>query len=209
MPSLASGKTSCTACASTCAVEWRSTLRPSGESSGTGVTSVSRPGTQSRSRSRPPGSRTTTIAFGPEDGSPAAATASAAAVPAGTTTGSAGGGTAGLPWKGGPGGPLWEVRWAPPDAIGAPDPVGRGLAGRQPFGRNGVGAGVRGDHAAGDRAGGVHVAAHADARGERRPVVVQVVRGDPQCERHGVLRQRPLAVAQPLARLLGGADPGR
>ena len=46
-------------------------------------------GAQSRSRSRPSGSRTTTIAFGPVVGRPAAATASAAVVPAGTTTGSA------------------------------------------------------------------------------------------------------------------------
>jgi hypothetical protein len=44
-------------------------------------------GRQSRSRSRPAASRTTTIALGPLVGRPAAATASAAVVPAGTTTG--------------------------------------------------------------------------------------------------------------------------
>ena len=47
------GSRSCTAWASTCAVEWRSTLSPSGESIATGSTSVSASGAQSRSRSRP------------------------------------------------------------------------------------------------------------------------------------------------------------
>ena len=89
MPSFASGKTSCTAWASTCAVEWRSTFSPSGLSSATGSTATSSAGRQSRSRSWPCGSRTTTIAFGPLIGRPAAATASAAVVPAATTTGSA------------------------------------------------------------------------------------------------------------------------
>src|SRR5690349_10172411 len=86
MPSLASGNRSCTACASTCAVECRSTLRPSGDDSATGSTGVSVSGAQSRSRSVPDGSRTTTIAFGPVVGSPAAAIASALVVPGATTT---------------------------------------------------------------------------------------------------------------------------
>src|SRR5439155_7365161 len=89
MPSLACGYRSWTAWARTGAVEWRSTLSPSGLSMGTGSTSTSVAGTQSRSRSWPVGSRTTTIAFGPFAGRPAAATASAGVVPAGTTTRSA------------------------------------------------------------------------------------------------------------------------
>ena len=89
MPSLASGKRSCTAWASTCAVEWRSTPARPAESTATGSTSVSASGAQARSRSRPVGSRTTTIALGPVVGNPAAATASALVVPAGTTTRSA------------------------------------------------------------------------------------------------------------------------
>src|SRR3954468_23157315 len=87
MPRAAAGETSWTAWAGTSAVEPGSTFSPSGSSIATGVTSVSSSGTQSRSRSRPAGSRTTTIALGPDDGRPAAATASAAGVPAGTTTG--------------------------------------------------------------------------------------------------------------------------
>src|SRR5690606_15963310 len=82
------GYRSCIAWASTCAVECRSTLSPSGESSGTGSTVTSVSGTQDRSRSLPCGSRTTTTACGPVVGRPAAATASAHVVPAGTTIGS-------------------------------------------------------------------------------------------------------------------------
>src|SRR5947199_192518 len=71
MPSFASGNVSCTACASTCAVECRSTPSPSGESIVTGSTGVSASGTHERSRSRPDGSRTTTAALGPVAGEPA------------------------------------------------------------------------------------------------------------------------------------------
>src|SRR6266516_6728072 len=86
MPSFASGNRSCTAWASTCAVECRSTFSPSGESIATGSTGVSSSGAQERSRRRLSESRTTTIARAPVTGRPAAATASAAVVPAATRT---------------------------------------------------------------------------------------------------------------------------
>ena len=78
MPSLASGKMSCTAWASTCAVEWRSTLSPSGESIGDRLDlGVGRRAPSPGRAAGPSASRTTTIAFGPVVGRPAAATASA------------------------------------------------------------------------------------------------------------------------------------
>src|SRR3954451_10142181 len=60
MPSLASGNSSCTACASTCAVECRSTARPSSVSIGTDSTTSPSSGTQARSRSASPLARATT-----------------------------------------------------------------------------------------------------------------------------------------------------
>ena len=93
MPSLASGKISCTAWANTWAAEWRMTLRPSSVSAATGMTSTSASGTHDRSRSRPSRSRTTTTAAGsPRPGSPASRTASPAVVPAATRIGAAGAG---------------------------------------------------------------------------------------------------------------------
>src|SRR6266508_5327371 len=53
MPSLASGCSSCTACASTCAVECRMIARPSSESLRTGSISSPSPTTRLRSRSSP------------------------------------------------------------------------------------------------------------------------------------------------------------
>src|SRR5688572_10007795 len=86
IPNFASRNRPCTAWASTCAAEWRSTLSPSGLDSGTGSTCTSSSGTQERSRKDPDGSRTTTTALGPASFSPAARTASAHVVPAGTPT---------------------------------------------------------------------------------------------------------------------------
>src|ERR1022692_3890438 len=59
---------------------------PSGLDIGTGSTSAPSSGAQDRSFSDPSGARTTTIAPGPEVGSPAALMASAVVVPAGTRT---------------------------------------------------------------------------------------------------------------------------
>src|SRR5690349_1837937 len=86
MPSLASGNCCCTACASTCAAEWRMTLRPSSVSAATASTSTSTCGVHDRSRRWPSASRTTTIASEPLPGRPASRTAVPAVVPAGTTT---------------------------------------------------------------------------------------------------------------------------
>src|ERR1700754_3397732 len=95
MPSFACGNRSCTAWASTCAVECRMTLRPSSVLPATGITSASASGTQLKSRSFPSASRTTTIASGaPRLGNPASPTAAAAVVPAGTLIGAAGVGCA-------------------------------------------------------------------------------------------------------------------
>src|SRR5215210_3509673 len=87
MPSLASGRSCCTAWASTWAAECRITLRPSSLSAPTGSTSTSASGAQARSRSRPSTSRTTTTALDPLVGRPASRTAAPAVVPAGTRTG--------------------------------------------------------------------------------------------------------------------------
>src|SRR5690349_7948471 len=86
MPSLASGNCCCTACASTCAAEWRMTLRPSSVSAATASTSTSTCGVHDRSRRWPSASLTTTIASDPLPGRPASRTAVPAVVPAGTTT---------------------------------------------------------------------------------------------------------------------------
>src|SRR3954447_21270038 len=63
MPSLASGNSSWTACASTCAVECRSTARPSSVSIGTDSTTSPSSGTQARSRSNSPLARATTASM--------------------------------------------------------------------------------------------------------------------------------------------------
>src|SRR5262249_32162320 len=79
IPSRVPGNRSWTACAITCAVEWRSTASPSGESAGTASTSVSCSGAQARSRSAPePISRTPTAPPAPSSETPAACTASRA-----------------------------------------------------------------------------------------------------------------------------------
>ncbi len=82
MPSRASGKTSCTACASTCAVECRSTASPSGDPMVTGSTTSPSATTCARSRSSPP-TRATTTASGPFAG-PAPSSSSPAVVPCST-----------------------------------------------------------------------------------------------------------------------------
>src|SRR3954447_12510331 len=88
MPSRVPGNSSCTAWASTCAVECRITARPSGLAAGTGSTSASAPGVQARSLSPPEGrARTTTAPSGPLSAPPASLSASAAVVPAGTLSG--------------------------------------------------------------------------------------------------------------------------
>lgn len=77
MPSLASGKSSCTACAMTCAVEWRRMFRPSSEEISTGST-VS-PSFTSYARSfSSPAMRAATMVRSP-------AKSSAAVVPVATT----------------------------------------------------------------------------------------------------------------------------
>src|SRR4051812_8430893 len=87
MPSLVPGKSSCTAWASTCAVECRMTARPSALAAGTGSTSASASGVQFRSlRSPVATSRTTTAPSGPLSGTPASLSACIAVVPAGTRT---------------------------------------------------------------------------------------------------------------------------
>src|SRR3954454_13249192 len=63
MPSLASGNRSCTACASTCAQEWRSTARPSSVSIGADSTMSPSSGTQARSFSDSPVARATTVSM--------------------------------------------------------------------------------------------------------------------------------------------------
>ena len=73
MPSLASGKSCCTAWASTCAAEWRITARPSSVSAGTGATSTSSSGAQARSLSTPSGARTTITASCPCERQPGVA----------------------------------------------------------------------------------------------------------------------------------------
>src|SRR3954469_24805579 len=72
MPSRVPGKRSCTAWASTCAVECRMTARPSGLAAGTGSTCASACGAQARSiRSPVARSRTTTAPSGPLSEAPA------------------------------------------------------------------------------------------------------------------------------------------
>src|SRR3954451_7036064 len=88
MPSLVPGNSSCTAWASTCAVECRMTARPSALAAGTGSTSTSSVGGQLRSlRSPLATSRTTTAPSGPLSGTPASLSACIAVVPAGTRRG--------------------------------------------------------------------------------------------------------------------------
>src|SRR3712207_5570293 len=88
MPSLVPGKSSCTAWASTCAVECRMTARPSALAAGTGSTFASAPGTHARSLSSPEAtSRTTTAPSAPFSGTPASLSACIAVAPAGTLIG--------------------------------------------------------------------------------------------------------------------------
>src|SRR3954468_23252366 len=88
MPSVVPGNSSCTAWASTWAVECRMTARPSALAAGTGSTSASASGAQFRSfRSPLATSRTTTAPSGPLSGTPASLSACIAVVPAATRIG--------------------------------------------------------------------------------------------------------------------------
>jgi hypothetical protein len=88
MPSFVPGNSSCTAWASTWAVECRMTARPSALAAATGSTSASASGVQARSfRSPVDSSRTTTAPSGPFSGTPASLSACITVVPPGTRIG--------------------------------------------------------------------------------------------------------------------------
>src|SRR5699024_5085769 len=82
------GNSACTACAKTCAHEWRITARPSSSHAATGVNTLSSVGTCARSLIVPSVSRTTTTASGPLLGKPSSLIAAPTAVPAGQEIGS-------------------------------------------------------------------------------------------------------------------------
>src|SRR4051795_7276602 len=130
MPSRVPGKRSCTAWASTCAVECRMTARPSGLAAGTGSTCASACGAQARSiRSPVARSRTTTAPSGPLSGTPAALSASCAVVPAGTRIGATAVGEGGVDTET-PGGSATGGGQARRRRPGPPEPSARSPTGR-------------------------------------------------------------------------------